>query len=86
MSKLLLLIPVIALCACGPLDKCRVDDTRCSGANAQVCASDQTWQTFMNCNEVTDYSGGQWTCQALEADGGHTCLPAEGLPEDGGVL
>jgi hypothetical protein len=82
MSKLLLLIPVFALCACGPEKKCLVNETRCSGEEVQVCESDERWATFMDCNEVSAFSGGQWTCLPLEDGSGHTCLP---VPTDASV-
>ena len=80
--KLLLLFCVLAASACEPVDHCRVNDTRCSGPVAQVCDSDQRWVEIMNCDEVAAQSGGRWTCQALDGDAGHTCLPVE---EDAGA-
>jgi hypothetical protein len=72
--KLCLLIPFLAIAACSPADRCRVDDTRCAGAVAQVCGSDERWTDVMNCDEVAAQSGGRWTCQATES-GSHACLP-----------
>jgi hypothetical protein len=75
--KLLLVNCALALCACEPVDHCRVNDTRCSGSVAQVCDSDQRWVEIMNCDEVAAQSGGLWACQALDGDAVHTCLPVE---------
>lgn len=75
MKTLLMLIPVFALCACGPEEKCQVNQTRCSGDEVQVCESDEHWATFMDCNEVSAFSGGPWTCVPLEDGSGHTCVP-----------
>ena len=76
------LVVMFAFCACEPVDHCLVNDTRCSGAVAEVCGSDERWTEIMNCDEVAAQSGGQWSCQSLEKDAGHTCLP---VVEDGGV-
>lgn len=87
MSKLLLLIPMLALCACGPEEKCAFNETRCSGSEVQVCETDEHWATFMDCEEVSAFSGGQWACMPLEDGSGHTCLPVEpDASADGGAL
>lgn len=85
MRCLLLLCAALAACACEPVDHCEVNETRCSGPLAQVCDSDERWVEIMNCDEVAMLSGGgPWSCQALEDDGGHTCLPVEDDPDAGG--
>jgi hypothetical protein len=82
MKLLLVLIPALAICACGPEKKCLVNETRCSGVEVQVCESDGRWATFMDCDEVSGFSGGQWDCAPLEDGSGHTCLP---VPTDATV-
>jgi len=79
--KYLLVIAMIALSACEPDDHCNVSDTRCSGPFPQVCNSDSLWVDIMSCDKVAEQSGGRWSCQSLENDAGHTCLP---VTEDGG--
>lgn len=84
--KLLLAMCALALCACEPVDHCRVNDTRCSGQTAQVCDSDQRWVEIMNCDEVAAQSGGTWTCRMLDDGSGHACLPVEpDAGEEGGA-
>ena len=86
MRVLPLLICVVAVGACDPVDHCRVNDTRCSGPVAQVCDSDTRWVEIMNCDEVAAQSGGEWTCQMLDDGSGHTCLPVEqDAGEEGGA-
>lgn len=75
--KLCLIIPALVLIACSPADPCRVNETRCSGAIAQVCGSDERWTDVMNCDEVAAQSGGSWSCQKI-VDGSHACLPGDG--------
>lgn len=68
----------LSLFACSPADHCRVNDTRCTGAAAEVCGSDERWTEIMNCDQVAAQSGGAWRCQSLDDDAGHTCLPVDG--------
>jgi len=78
------LVFVLAFIACEPDDHCQANATRCSGASAEVCGSDERWVEIMNCDDVAAQSGGSWSCQSLENDGGHTCLPVETDARDGG--
>jgi hypothetical protein len=54
-----------------------VNETRCAGAVAQVCGSDERWTDVMNCDDVAAQSGGTWRCERI-VDGSHACLNADG--------
>lgn len=68
---------IVALSCSGPIrevlteptDGCTPAETRCNGAVAEICSSDERWTPTMNCPEV----GAAFVCCVVE--NGHTCLP-----------
>ncbi len=75
---MIVLAAIAFACACDPVDHCEVGDTRCHGRFAQVCDSDERWADVMDCDQVAVFSGGQWSCQAVDSEAGHSCIPVEG--------
>jgi hypothetical protein len=75
MKNITMILAMIPLWGCGPI--CAQLETRCFAGNPQVCDSRGRWQTVLDCQEVSEASGGEgdggWACQPF--DGGHTCLP-----------
>ena len=66
------------LLGCGPV--CSARETRCSGAQAEVCDGDGQWQLVMDCSTVSSPECAEWACCVGWADDAgplHTCLPAQ---------
>ena len=57
---------------------CQHLDTRCSGQEVQVCASNQDWQEVMTCDQLKQnpvFEKIDWVCCVKES--GATCVPKE---------
>ena len=73
----------VGICACEPVDHCRIDSTRCLGPVAQVGDANERWVEIMNCDDVSAQSGSAWSGQPLPGGSDSTCLPIQ--PADGGA-
>jgi len=73
----------VGICACEPVDHCRIDSTRCLGPVAQVCDANERWVEIMNCDDVSAQSGSAWSCQPLPGGSDSTCLPTQPAADGG---
>lgn len=85
MTKLIaaaLLAAIVMTPGCRVPEQCVPGQTRCAGAQVQICDSGGRYQTFLDCDQVTAQSEQDFMCCPLTeiVDGGeevpaHTCLP-----------
>jgi ABC-type protease/lipase transport system fused ATPase/permease subunit len=78
-EAIILILGAIVLCALAYLatsckhDDCKFASTRCAGRTVQMCDADRDWDDVMDCDEIFDLKGRDWTC--CESDAGAECLP-----------
>jgi len=82
-ALVLSLLALVCLGAhCRPVDGCALGATRCSGNVAEICNADGSYHELVDCNVVSDHTGGPFVCtfvSEITEDGriaGHTCAPA----------